>query len=320
VETLTRFGYFLSSEEHSPKALVQQARLAEQAGFDGLWISDHYHPWLDEQGQSGFVWSVIGAISQVCDLPITTAVTCPTVRIHPAIVAQAAATSQLLTRGRFRLGVGTGEALNEHILGDRWPDAEERLEMLEEAVDVIRELFTGQQVTHRGRHYTVDTARLYSLPEDPPPILISGFGEKAVKLAGRIGDGFVSVQPEAEHVRLFRETGGEGKVVQGGLKVCWGTDEEQARKTVHRLWPNEGIPGEALQLLPLPRHFRQLSELVTPDMLKHACGPDVDTHVAAVQPYIDAGFDEVYISQIGPEQEGFFEFYAEHVLPRLRDR
>jgi G6PDH family F420-dependent oxidoreductase len=316
---LVRFGYFLSSEEHSPDALVQQARLAEQAGFEGLWISDHFHPWLEEQGESGFVWSVIGAISQVCELPITTAVTCPTVRIHPAIVAQAAATSQILTGGRFRLGVGSGEALNEHILGDRWPSADERLEMLEESIEVIRKLFTGEQVTHRGRHYTVETARLYSLPDQAPPILVSGFGEKAVRLAGRVGDGFVSVQPEADHVRLFKEAGGDGRLTQGGLKVCWGADEDKARETAYRLWRNEGIPGEAAQLLPLPRHFEQLSELVTPDMLSHACGPDVDTHVQAIRPYIEAGFDEIYISQIGPEQEGFFRFYAEEVLPRLRE-
>ncbi|MGI8332571.1 LLM class F420-dependent oxidoreductase [Actinomadura scrupuli] len=316
---MVRFGYFLSSEEQSPAALVRQARLAEQAGFDGLWISDHYHPWLDVQGQSGFVWSVIGAISQVCDLPITTAVTCPTVRIHPAVIAQAAATSQILTGGRFRLGVGSGEALNEHITGGRWPDADERLEMLEEAVGVIRRLFTGELVTHRGRHYTVDTARLYSLPDEPPPILVSGFGEKSIELAGRIGDGFVSVQPEAEHVRLFRESGGQGKAVQGGLKVCWGTDQDDARKTAHRLWPTESIPGESAQLLPLPRHFGQLADLVTPDMMTTPCGPDPARHVEAVRAFVDAGFDEVYISQIGPEQEGFFQFYADQVLPRLRE-
>jgi G6PDH family F420-dependent oxidoreductase len=316
---MVRFGYFLSSEEQRPEALVRQAKMAEQAGFEGLWISDHYHPWLDEQGQSGFVWSVIGAISQVCDLPITTAVTCPTVRIHPAIIAQAAATSQILTGGRFRLGVGTGEALNEHILGDRWPDADERREMLEEAVEIIRRLWTGEQVTHRGRHYTVDTARLYSLPDQPPPIIVSGFGEKSIKMAGRIGDGFASVQPEGRHVRLFRESGGEGKLTQGGLKVCWGADEDEARKTAHRLWPNDSIPGEAAQLLPLPRHFGQLADLVTPDMVQSPCGPDPAKHVEAIQGYIDAGFDEVYISQIGPEQEGFFQFYAEQVLPRLRE-
>ncbi len=317
---MTRYGYFLASEEHSPAELVRQARLAEQAGFEALWISDHFHPWLDEQGQSGFVWSMVGAISQVTSLPITTAVTCPLIRQHPAIVAQATATSALLTGGRFTLGVGTGEALNEHILGTRWPAAQERLEMLEEAVHLIRELLSGRLITHSGEHYTLETARLYSVPDAPPPIFMSGFGEKAVKLAGRLADGYMSVQPNADFVRLYRESGGEDRPVQGGLKVCWGQDADQARKTMHRLWPNDEIPGEAAQLLALPRHFRQVSDLISEEMITAPCGPDLAAHIDAITAYTDAGFDEVYISQVGPEQEGFFEFYAEQVLPRLRDR
>jgi G6PDH family F420-dependent oxidoreductase len=316
---MTRYGYFLSCEEYSPADLVQQARLAEEAGFDALWISDHFHPWLDEQGQSGFVWSLIGAISQVTSLPVTTAVTCPLLRQHPAIVAQATATSALLTGGRFTLGVGTGEALNEHILGSRWPGAEERMEMLEEAVHVIRELLTGSLISHAGRHYTVETARLYSVPDEPPPIYMSGFGEKAIRLAARIADGYMCVQPNADFVRLYREAGGGRRPVQGGLKVCWGQDAGQARKTMHRLWPTDEIPGEAAQLLPLPRHFSQVAELVSEDMISAPCGPDPDAHVRAVRAYTDAGFDEVYIGQVGGEHEGFFEFYAGQILPRLRE-
>jgi len=217
---MTRYGYFLSCEEYSPADLINQARMAEQAGFDSLWISDHYHPWLDEQGQSGFVWSIIGALSQATSLPVTTAVTCPLQRQHPAIVAQAAATSALLTGNRFNLGVGTGEALNEHVLGDRWPSAEERVEMLEEAVYVIRELLSGKLISYGGRYYTVDTARLYSVPDQPLPIYMSGFGDKAVRLAARIADGYMSVQPDVDLVRLYREAGGGDRPVQGGLKVC----------------------------------------------------------------------------------------------------
>jgi G6PDH family F420-dependent oxidoreductase len=316
---MTKFGYFLSSEENDPRELVRQARLAQEAGFDGLWISDHFHPWLDEQGNSGFVWSMIGAISQVCSLPVTTAVTCPISRIHPAIVAQAAATSALLTGGRFTLGVGTGEALNEHILGAPWPSADERLDMLEEAVSVIRELLTGHQVSHEGEYYTVQTARLYSVPDVPPPVYVSGFGEKAVQLAARIGDGFMSVEPNADFVRLYRESGGGDRPVQGGLKVCWGPDEAAARKTMHRLWPTDAIPGEAAQLLPLPRHFSELAELVTEDMISAPCGPDPAAHAAGLRAYTRAGFDEVYVGQVGPDIEGFFEFYASQVLPRARD-
>ncbi len=315
----TRYGYFLSSEEHPPRELVRQARLAEEAGFEALWISDHFHPWLDEQGESGHMWSVIGAISQVTSLPITTAVTCPLIRQPPAMVAQAAATAALLTGGRFTLGVGTGEDLNEHIMGRRWPSAEERLEMLEEAVSVIRELFTGQLVSHEGKHYTVNTARLYSVPQIPPRIYMSGFGEKAIKLAARIADGYVCVQPNADFVRLYRESGGGDRPVQGGLKVCWAADEGQARKTMHRLWPNDEIPGEAAQLLPLPRHFRELAELVTEDMVSAPCGPDPAVHLDGIQAYREAGFDEIYVNQVGPDAEGFFDFYARQVLPRLRE-
>jgi G6PDH family F420-dependent oxidoreductase len=316
---MTRYGYFLSCEEYGPEDLVRQAKLAEEAGFDALWISDHFHPWLDEQGESGFVWSLIGAISQVTSLPVTTAVTCPLIRQHPALVAQAAATSAILTGGKFTLGVGTGEALNEHILGGPWPDAEERLAMLEEAVEVIRNLFTGQLVTHHGRHYTVQTARLYSLPGTPPPVFVSGFGDKAIKLAARIADGYMCVQPNADFVRLYRDSGGGDRPAQGGLKVCWGPDEAQARKTMHRLWPTDVIPGESAQLLPLPRHFGQLAELVSEDMISVPCGPDPATHVSGVREYVRAGFDEVYIGQVGGNAEGFFECYGQQVLPRLRE-
>ncbi|MGW0196152.1 LLM class F420-dependent oxidoreductase [Nonomuraea sp. NPDC003201] len=317
---MARIGYFLSSEEHGPKELVRQSKLAEQTGFEGLWISDHYHPWLDEQGQSPFVWSTIGAIAEAVALPITTAVTCPLVRIHPAVIAQAAATSAVLTGGRFQLGVGTGEALNEHIVDSRWPPAAERLEMLEEAIEVMRRLWSGELTTHRGKHYSVDNARLYTLPDNPPPVYISGFGEKSVRLAGRIGDGYISTGPDADLVKLFRESGGAGKPAQGGLKVCYADDKAEARKTVHRLWPTEGIKGEALQLLPLPRHFAQLAEMVSEEdaTASTPCGPDPEVHVKAIQEYVDAGFDEVYISQIGTEQDAFFEFYAREVLPRLR--
>src|ERR671933_222391 len=213
-----RIGYFLSSEEYPPAELIEQARGAERAGFTALWISDHYHPWVDAQGQSAFVWSTIGALSQVTTLPVTTAVTCPTVRIHPAVIAQAAATAAVQLDGRFGLGVGSGEALNEHILGDAWPEANERLDMLEEAVAVIRRLWEGKTISHRGRHYTVDRARIYTLPEQPPPVIVSGFGPKAIELAARVGDGFATTMPDADSIRSFREQGGGEKPVQAGTK------------------------------------------------------------------------------------------------------
>src|SRR3954453_12407591 len=277
-----KIGYFLSCEENDPRALLDEARRAEQAGFHALWISDHYHPWNDEQGHSAFVWSVIGALSQVTSLPVTTAVTCPTLRIHPAVVAQAAATSAVLLEGRFNLGVGTGEALNEHVLGTHWPEADVRLEMLEEAVAVIRTLWEGGQRSHRGRHYTAENARIYDLPDTPPPILVSGFGPKAVRLAARIGDGFVTTSPDQEMIGLYRSEGGKGPV-HAGTKVCFMADEDEARRTAHRLWPNEALPGELAQVLPTPAHFEQACELVEPDMLSTPVGPDIDKHVESLQ-------------------------------------
>jgi G6PDH family F420-dependent oxidoreductase len=315
-----KIGYFLSSEEFGPRELVRQARLAEDAGFDGLWISDHFHPWNDQQGHSGFVWSTIGAIAQATSrMKVTTAVTCPTVRVHPAIIAQAAATSAVLLEGRFALGLGSGEALNEHILGDRWPEVDMRLEMLEDAVEVIRLLWQGGMQSHRGRHYCVENARIYDLPEQTPPILISGFGPKSTALAARIGDGYCTVGPDADAVESFRKGAQGRKLVAGGMKACVAEDEQQARETVHRLWPNEALPGELAQILPTPAHFEQASELVSVEQASKdvPCGPDVDRHLQAIQAYADAGFDELYIQQIGDEQERFFKLYAEEILPRF---
>jgi G6PDH family F420-dependent oxidoreductase len=315
-----KIGYFLSSEESGANDLVGLAAKAEQAGFEGLWISDHFHPWNDEQGHSPFVWAVIGALAQATNQKVTTAVTCPTVRIHPAIIAQAAATAAILLKGQFCLGVGTGEALNEHILGDRWPDADERLEMLEEAVHVIRTLWQGGVQTLKGRHYTVERCRVYDLPDTPPPILISGFGPKSIDLAARIGDGYVTVGPDKDSVERFRTNAkNDNAGVQGGLKVCWGSDEAKARQTAHRLWPNDALPGELAQILPTPQHFEQASQLVTEEMIgeQTPCGPDIERHVSAIQEYADAGFDELYVQQIGADQDSFFDAYREHVLPRF---
>ncbi|MGW0732335.1 LLM class F420-dependent oxidoreductase [Streptomyces sp. NPDC002851] len=316
---MTTYGYFLACEEHGPADLLEQARMAEQAGFEALWISDHYHPWNDAQGHSPFVWSLIGGLSQAVRLHVETAVTCPIMRTHPAVIAHAAATSGVLLEGRFRLGVGTGEALNEHILGDRWPPAKTRMDMLEEAVEVMRELFTGAEVDHHGTYYTVENARLYDVPERPVPIDVSGFGPIATRLAGRIGDGYITMAPDKELVDRYRDSGGGPKPVQGGVKVCFGPDRNEAVRTAHQLWPNARLPGQLGQELPTPRHFEQACELVTEDMVAEAfpCGDDVDEHVAGLKAYAEAGFDTVYVTQIGPDQRGFFDFYRTKVLPQL---
>jgi G6PDH family F420-dependent oxidoreductase len=316
---MVTLGYFLSSEERDPRAMVDAAARAEQAGFTTAWISDHYHPWTDAQGQSAFVWSTLGAIANATsELKLWTAVTCPTIRIHPAVVAQAAATTAVLSGGRFGLGVGSGEALNEHIFGDAWPDADTRLEMLEEAVGIMRRLFTGEQVSHRGTHYRVENARLYTVPETPPEIYVSGFGPKAVELAARIGDGYMNVGPEAELLEQYRKAGGTGRS-HGGMKVAWAASEDEGIDNAYRIWPNDALPGELPQILPTPAHFEQASQLVTRDMVAASvpAGPDPEKHLARIRQYVDAGYDEVYVAHIGPDQAGMIDFYAREIIPNL---
>jgi len=318
----TRFGYFLSCEEYSPDQLLEQAQLAEEAGFDALWISDHYHPWTSTQGQSPFVWSMIGAISRVCELPVTTAVTCPTIRIHPAVIAQAAATSAvLLGPGRFRLGVGSGEALNEHVLGDAWPAADVRLEMLEEAVELIRRLWTGEDVTHRGRHYTVENARIWTRPEESPEILVSAFGPKAIEVAARIGDGYVTTTADRELLERFRSASTrENPTTQAGFKVAWAPTTDEGVDEAHRIWPNSGLPGELSQVLATVEHFEQASTLVTRESTEKSvsAGPDAKAHLEAYQPYLDAGFDEIYVANMGPHYADMLRGFGAEVLPALR--
>src|SRR3712207_5128973 len=248
-----RIGYFLSCEEFGPQELIRQARLAQAAGFDRVWISDHFHPWIDEQGHSPFVWSVIGGIAQATErLRLGTGVTCPTIRTHPAIIAHAAATSAAMMPGRFFLGVGTGENLNEHILGDHWPAPDERLDMLAEAIEVIRLLWEGGEQTHRGDFYTVENAQLFTLPEEPPPIAVAASKPLAAELAGELGDAFVGVSPERELVEKFEQAGGSGKPRYGQVTVCWAESEERAKETAHHWWPNAAIKGDLSQELPLP--------------------------------------------------------------------
>jgi coenzyme F420-dependent glucose-6-phosphate dehydrogenase len=316
---MAEIGYNLSSEEHPPRDLVRFAKLAEDRGFTFAAISDHYHPWIDRQGQSPFVWSVIGAISQATStLRLGTGVTCPTFRVHPAIVAQAAATAAALMPGRFFLGLGSGENLNEHILGDHWPPAPVRQEMLAEAVDVIRQLWEGGDQSFDGQYYTVENARIYTLPDEPPPIVLAAGGPSAAELAAQVADGIWAIAPKGELLDTYRQAGGTGPRY-GQVKLCWAADEDQARKTVLEWWPNAGIGGELAQELPLPRHFEQAAALVTPEALaeKIPMGPDPEPVVDAVAAFVDAGFDHVYLHQIGPDQEGFFDFFTRELAPRL---
>lgn len=317
---MVEIGYALSSEEHRPKDLVRYAQRAEEAGFPFALISDHYHPWIDCQGQSPFVWSVIGGIAHTTDhLRLGTGVTCPIMRIHPAIIAQAAATPASMMPGRFFLGVGTGENLNEHILGDHWPPADIRLEMVKEAVEIIRLLWQGGTQSYWGNYYTVENARIYTLPDELPPIMVAASGPKAAEAAGSIGDGFVSTAPEGELIERFKAGGGGSKPRYGQLTVCWARTESEARRTAYEWWPNAGIKGELSQELPTPAHFEQACGLVKEEDVagKIICSPDPDRHIAAIKKFVDAGYDHVYIHQVGPDQEGFFRFYEREILPEF---
>jgi G6PDH family F420-dependent oxidoreductase len=316
-------GYKLCGEEQSPQELIDCARRAEEVGFEFAMISDHYHPWIDRQGQSSFVWAVLGGLSQVTErMKIGTAVTCPTIRIHPAIIAQAAATVAAMLPGRFILGVGSGENLNEHILGDHWPESDVRHEMLEEAVEVIRLLWRGDQQSHYGSYYTVENARIYTLPDEPPPIIVAAGGSQAAELAGRIGDGLAATSPNKELKHEFENAGGSGKPCYAEMPVCWAKDEDEARRTAHKYWPTVAFSGELSQVLPVPAHFEQAAKLVKEeDVAKEViCGAEPERHIARINEYAEAGFDHVWVHQIGPDQEGFFRFYEKEVLPMFTTR
>jgi len=312
-------GYALSSEEHSPNQLVRFAAQAEAAGFTFALISDHFHPWTNQQGNSPFVWSVIGGIAQATErLRLGTGVTCPTIRIHPAIIAQAAATCAAMMPGRFFLGVGTGENLNEHVLGDPWPALDTRQAMLDEAIEIIRLLWQGSTRSFDGQFYTVQNARLYTLPDELPPIYMAASGPESATLAGAIADGLISTSPSRKVVHAFRASDGESRPTYGQLTVCWAEDEAQARQTAYKWWPTAALGGELGQELPLPAHFEQAARLVSESDVAEAivCGPDPERHLERIREFEAAGFDHVYIHQVGPDQEGFFRFYESEILSR----
>ncbi len=317
--TTPRFGFTLGSEEYGPRPLVDQAVRAEELGFDFVSISDHFHPWVGAQGHSPFVWSVLGAIAGRTDtIGVGTGVTCPTVRIHPAVVAQAVATTSLLLGDRFFFGVGSGEALNEHILGHRWPPAGTRLAMLEEAVTLMRRMWSGEVVDHHGRFYDVENARLFDVPPTAPPVVVSAFGEASATLAAEIGDGLFSVAPDRSVTERFRAGGTDGPCY-AQLTVAVADDVERARATMRRQWPNGGLSGQVLQDLPTWTHFEQVTEQLTVDQVvgPTPCGPDVAPILESVRTYLDAGFDHLYFHQIG-EPEAFLRLWEDELAEALR--
>lgn len=313
-------GYWLSGEEHAPRTLVELAARAEATGFTTAMISDHFHPWTTAQGQSPFVWGVLGAIAQATErLEVGTGVTAPIRRLHPAVVAHAAATAAALMPGRFFLGLGTGEQLNERITGERWPTATERRGMLEEAVSIIRRLFEGKNVNHRGTHFVVEHAQLFTVPDEPPPLFVAASGKRSAALAGRLADGLIGVEPSPDVIDAFEANGGAGKHRLGQIHVCVDEDESRARRTAHRLWVNGALSSASLTELRRPAEIEAAAALVSEEDVaeKVICGTDVDRHLEAIAAFAAAGFDRVYVHQVGPDQEALFRFYREEVRPRM---
>lgn len=315
-----RWGYTCSSEEQPASGLVRSAMMAEDAGFEFVTVSDHYHPWTQSQGHSPFAWSTVAGIAvRTRSVGIGTGVTCPLIRIHPAIVAQAAATSSELSEGRFFLGVGTGEALNEHITGEWWPPIETRAAMLGEAVEVIRQLWTGETIDFDGEFYTLANARLFDPPEQAPKVICAAAGTKSAELAARIGDGLWTTSPDAEVVRAYRDAGGEGEVI-GQLTVCFDRDRAAAVQRATEIWPNAAIPGQLSQDLPTWTHFEQAAQLVTPDKIAETivCGDDAGAVVEAAREYADAGITSLHLHNVGHDPGPFLEWWRHELGDALR--
>ncbi|WP_190191141.1 LLM class F420-dependent oxidoreductase [Streptomyces minutiscleroticus] len=320
---MAQIGYTMMTEQAGPRELVEHVVAAERAGFDFSVTSDHYFPWLDEQGHAPYAWSVLGAAAQATStIPLMTYVTCPTVRYHPAVVAQKAATVQLLSQGRFRLGLGSGERLNEHVVGEGWPAAHVRQEMLVEAVEIIRDLFSGKSVNHHGAHFDVENAKLYDLPEQAPPIGIAVSGPSSCEIAGRLADLVIATEPRSELIEAFERHGGAGKPRVGQIPVCYDPDRDAAIARAHEQfrWFAGGWPVNAE--LPNPEGFAAATRFVRPEDVAESipCGDDVETFVEAVRPYAEAGFTEIALVQVGGDHQLPFIEWAQHkLLPELKN-
>jgi coenzyme F420-dependent glucose-6-phosphate dehydrogenase len=316
-----KFGLTLSSEEHDPARLLDIAELAEQSGFDFVSISDHFHPWLEEQGHSPFVWTMLGALAErTARVEVVVGVTCPIMRIHPVILAQATATTSRLLGDRFTWGVGTGEALNEHVLGDKWPPAPQRLAMLDEAIEIIRELWNGDDVSFDGDHFVVENARIYDAPTKAIPVVVSAFGPKAAELAARIGDGLWTTGGASDTVEMWKDAGGSGPIYSQ-LDICWNRDRDAALDTVEHVWRTAGVPGQLMQDLPTPAHFDTAASLVRRDDLADSVivGADEERLVDEVRAAAKSGVDHLYFHQIGNEQEAFCDAWTGGLSTRLAE-
>ncbi|HYC01517.1 MAG TPA: TIGR03557 family F420-dependent LLM class oxidoreductase [Candidatus Limnocylindrales bacterium] len=318
---MTHFGYKLMTETHGPRDLVENAVAAERAGFDFVSISDHFHPWLQSHGHSPFAWSVLGAIAHATKtVGICTGLTCPIIRYHPAIVAQAAATIGVMSEGRFTLALGTGERLNEHVVGQGWPGPTDRLDMLREAVEIMRLLWEGDLVSHSGTYFDVESARIYDLPQEPIPIVIGAGGPKAAALAGEIGDGMMTVSADSQLVEAFRNAGGGTQRLYAELACAYAESKQEALELAHRYSRFGALDWSVLTEIPGVAGFEAATRFVRPEDLAQEMphGPDVDTYVDAIEKFVDAGFDHIVLVGVGEDQHPFLRFFEEELSPRLR--
>jgi len=316
---MTRFGYKLMSEEHGPRALVDNARLAEDAGFDFVSISDHFHPWLEAQGHASFAWSVLGAIAQATSrIAITTGLTCPIIRYHPAIVAQAAATVALLSEDRFTLAVGAGERLNEHVTGARWPSIPERHAMLGEAIDIFRMLWSGGVHNHRGAYFVVDHARLYDTPEHPIPVILGVSGPESVALAAEKADGIMTTEPNPDLVKGFHDGKGSGPCY-AEVTLAYAPSEEEGLELARKRFSFAAFGWAVNSELPAVEGFEAAAKYVRAEDLKDMipAGPDPERHLEAIRKYVDAGYDHIVLTGIGPDQASFVRFFEKDLRPSL---
>ncbi|MFE6256395.1 TIGR03557 family F420-dependent LLM class oxidoreductase [Agromyces sp. NPDC057865] len=316
-----RYGYKLSAEGFDPKELVRQAKLAEASGFDFVEMSDHYHPWLDSQGHSPFAWTVLGAIAAETDrIGLATGVTCPTVRYHPAIIAQAAATLAIVSDDRFTLGIGAGERLNEHVVARGFPAVAQRQAMLREALEIIRLLWEGGYRSYRGEYLDLEDARVFDLPERLPVIAVAAGGPDAAELAAELGDGLFGTEADAELLGAYRDAGGTGPRY-GEVGLAWAVDEEQAVRAAFESsrWSLTG--WKVMSELPNPVNFEASAKYVREEDVaaQMPCGPEIAKHVAAVRSYEQAGYDHVVLANNGPDPDGFMDFFTKELKPALLD-
>jgi len=319
---MIKLGYKLMSEEHGPKDLVRNLVAAEQAGFDLAAISDHFSPWVEEQGHAPLAWSVLGALAQATSrIGLMTGVTCPIMRYHPAIIAQGAATIALLSDDRFTLGLGAGERLNEHVVGEGWPGVGERHERLSEAIDIIQGLLTGELTNYRGAYFNLDQARLYDRPAKKPPVVMAAGGPEAARLAARKTDGLVVTEAKPELAEAFRSANGTGPRY-AEVSMCWAPSVEEAQRTAHHYfrWAVTGWPVQAE--LPNTKGFAAATQYVTPEIVAQqvSCGPAAETHLDSINRYVGAGYDHIILTQVGPRQAEFIAFFERELAPALRRR